>query len=163
MRGMGLLAVLVALLGEARAFTVTNTNADGAGSLAQAIIDANATPGPDTITFAIPPGDPPTVPRIAVAQLPEVTDPLTIDGTTQAGGLVELTAAATGSGIGLRLRAGGSTVRGLVINRWSRAIEISGAGGNVIEGNRIGTDVPGTQSRSNGEGVVIIGSPDNRI
>src|SRR6185503_14924304 len=137
--------------------------AGGEGSLAQAIGDANAAPGADTITFAIPPGDPPTVPRITTAQLPEVTDPLTIDGTTQAGGLVELTAATALSGIGLRLRAGASTVRGLVINRWNRAIEISGAGGNVIEGNRIGTDVAGQQSRANVEGVVIVGSPQNRI
>jgi hypothetical protein len=160
---MGLLAMLVAVLGEAHAFTVTNTNADGAGSLAQAILDANATPEPDTITFAIPPGEPPMVPKIIVAQLPEVTAPVTIDGTTQAGGLVELTPATSLMGTGLRLRGGASTVRGLVINRWSRGIEISGDGGNVVEGNRIGTDVTGLQSRNNIEGVVILGSPQNRI
>jgi hypothetical protein len=163
MRGIGLLAVLVALLGEAHAFTVTTVDAEGSGSLAQAIIDANAMAGPDTITFAIPPGDPPAVPNISTAQLPEVTDPVTIDGTTQPGGLVELTALTSLSGTGLRLRAGASTVRGLVINRWNRAIEISGPGGNVIEGNRIGTDVLGLQGRANVEGVVIVGSPDNRI
>ena len=86
----------------------------------------------DTITFAIAPGDPPTVPRITTPQPPEVTEPVTIDGTTQAGGFVELTASTGLSGSGLRLRAGGSTVRGLVINRWNRGIEISGPGGNVI-------------------------------
>src|SRR5437016_5836799 len=32
-------------------FTVTNANDDGAGSLRQAIRDANANPGADTITF----------------------------------------------------------------------------------------------------------------
>ena len=36
----------------AQTLTVTNTNDSGAGSLRQAIIDANATPGTDTITFA---------------------------------------------------------------------------------------------------------------
>lgn len=35
-------------------YTVTNTNSTGAGSLWQAIADANANPGKDTINFAIP-------------------------------------------------------------------------------------------------------------
>ena len=35
-------------------FTVTNTNDSGAGSLRQAILDANANPGGDTIAFGIP-------------------------------------------------------------------------------------------------------------
>ena len=34
-------------------FTVSNTNQTGAGSLRQAILDANAAPGLDTIVFAI--------------------------------------------------------------------------------------------------------------
>ena len=34
-------------------FTVTNTNDSGPGSLRQAILDANASAGADTITFAI--------------------------------------------------------------------------------------------------------------
>ncbi len=37
---------------EAATFSVTNTNANGSGSLLQAIIDANAAAGPDTITFS---------------------------------------------------------------------------------------------------------------
>ena len=39
-------------------FSVTNTNDSGAGSLRQAIIDANASPGTDTIAFNIPLTDP---------------------------------------------------------------------------------------------------------
>ena len=42
----------------AATFTVTNTNNSGSGSLRQAIIDANNTPGLDMITFNIPPGGP---------------------------------------------------------------------------------------------------------
>ncbi len=38
----------------AATFTVTNTNDSGAGSLRQAILDANANPGDDTIAFNIP-------------------------------------------------------------------------------------------------------------
>ncbi|HUR99035.1 MAG TPA: LamG domain-containing protein, partial [Pyrinomonadaceae bacterium] len=42
----------------AAAFTVTNTNDGGAGSLRKAILDANVNSGPDTIGFNIPPTDP---------------------------------------------------------------------------------------------------------
>src|SRR5258708_7206107 len=35
-------------------YTVTNTGDGGAGALRQAILDANATPGADSIQFAIP-------------------------------------------------------------------------------------------------------------
>src|SRR5688572_23214049 len=38
----------------AATFTVTNTNDSGAGSLRQAILDANANPGQDMISFNIP-------------------------------------------------------------------------------------------------------------
>lgn len=163
MRWMGLLAVLAVASLETRAataFTVTNTAASGDGSLAKAITDANTTPGLDSIVFAI---DGTGVPRITVAVLPDITEPVTIDGTTQAGGLVELTAATASSGTGLRIVGGGSTVRGLVINRWARGIEISGTGGNVLEGNLIGTDALGMRVQPNTEGVVIDGSPGNRI
>ena len=37
---------------NAATFTVTNTNDNGLGSLRQAVLDANALPGPDTIEFA---------------------------------------------------------------------------------------------------------------
>ena len=47
-------ALSAAVSAEAATFTVT-TNADsGAGSLRQAITDANANPGADTINFNIP-------------------------------------------------------------------------------------------------------------
>ncbi len=39
---------------RAATFTVLNTNDSGPGSLRQAILDANATPGADTIAFNIP-------------------------------------------------------------------------------------------------------------
>src|SRR5687768_9904507 len=41
---------------HAATFVVTNTNDSGAGSLRQAIIDANNSPGFDNITFNIPGG-----------------------------------------------------------------------------------------------------------
>ena len=53
------IAVLLgASAGAAATFTVINTNDSGAGSLRQAVIDANANAGADTIDFNIPGGGP---------------------------------------------------------------------------------------------------------
>src|SRR6185436_7051257 len=67
--------------GQAAAmFVVTNTNDSGAGSLNQAILDANANPGADLITFNIGSGATTITPTTL---LPTITDPVVIDGTTQ--------------------------------------------------------------------------------
>src|SRR5215210_2028491 len=67
-------------------FTVVNVNDSGAGSLRQAILDANANPGPDTIGFNIPgPGVKTITPATA---LPAITEALIIDGYTQPGSSV---------------------------------------------------------------------------
>jgi hypothetical protein len=65
---------------EMATFTVTNTNDSGAGSLRQAILDANASPGADTIHFRLNDGNSGTVTLFST--LPVITDPsgLTIDG-----------------------------------------------------------------------------------
>lgn len=62
---------------------VTNTNDSGAGSLRQAILDANASAGPDTVCFAIPGTGPHTI--TLTSALPVITEQLTINGTTQTG------------------------------------------------------------------------------
>ena len=63
-------------------FAVVNTNDSGPGSLRHAIQQANASPGVDTITFAIGSG----YQTIALASaLPTITDSVIIDGTTQPG------------------------------------------------------------------------------
>ena len=64
----------------------------------------------------------------------------------------------------LSIGAGGSTVRGLVINRFGAGIFISGGGGNHIEGNYIGTDVTGTLALGNQyNGIAIESSSSNTI
>ena len=55
--GLGLL-FLAAAAAPAATFTVINTNDTGAGSLRQAIADANGSAGPHTINFNIPGADP---------------------------------------------------------------------------------------------------------
>src|SRR5437868_13649817 len=67
----------------AATFTVINTNDSGAGSLRQAILDANANAGADTIAFAIPgPGVHTISPATA---LPMMTEAVVLDGYTQPG------------------------------------------------------------------------------
>ena len=52
------LAAFAAASLSATTYTVTNTNDSGAGSLRQAIMDANTNVGADTIAFNIPGSDP---------------------------------------------------------------------------------------------------------
>src|ERR1044072_2585651 len=129
---------------------VVNTNDNGMGSLRQAIIDANASPGPDTITFDIPGAGKHVI--TLTATLPDIISPVTIDGYTQSGSSrntlpkaddavisIELNGASAGAGVnGLTIDAGGSTVRGLKITGFSfSGIVLQNAGGNVVEGNFI--------------------------
>lgn len=121
-------------------------------SLREAIIAANGNPGADTIAFDISGPPPHTIQP--TSELPAATDPVTIDGTTQSRYVGNLIVELDGSAVeayaaGLRINEG-STVRGLVINRFSTGITLDGDGGSVIEGNFIGTDVTGTIDLGNG-------------
>ncbi|MFO0385033.1 MAG: DUF4347 domain-containing protein, partial [Pirellula sp.] len=102
-------------------FVVTNTNDSGAGSLRQAILDANALAGNDTITFNITTGSGTQIINVLSA-LPTITDQITIDGTTQAGYVADsfLPIVLDGnnlsaSGLTLGQGAEGSLIRGLVV------------------------------------------------
>src|SRR4051812_8541632 len=64
-------------------FTVTNVNDSGAGSLRQAILSSNATPGLDTINFNVPGAGAHTI--APATPLPFLTDPAILDATTQPG------------------------------------------------------------------------------
>jgi hypothetical protein len=149
-------------------FTVTNTDDSGPGSLRQAILDANANPGLDTIAFNIGRGGVQTIaPRSA---LPSVRDSAVIDGTTQPGyagrPLIVLDGSGAGANVnGLTIAVGGnSTVKGLVINGFSlNGIDLL-AGGTVLQGNYLGTDATGTRALGNGfHGVFIDHSPNNTV
>ncbi len=147
-------------------FVVTNANNHGTGSLRQAIIHANATSGLDTISFNIPGSGVQTI-NLAVA-LPDITDPVVIDATTQPGyagaPLIEVNGAAAGSGPGFKVISGGTTIRGFVINRFgSPAIELRNGGNNVVQGNYIGTDSTGAIARQNHTGIFLLLSSNNTI
>src|SRR4051794_36040789 len=64
-------------------FTVTNTADNGPGSLRQAIVDSNSSPGFDQIGFAIPGPDVQVITPLSA--LPTVSDPVEIDGYSQPG------------------------------------------------------------------------------
>jgi hypothetical protein len=162
---------------QATTFTVTTTADSGPGSLRQAILDANPNPGTDTITFNIPGAGPYTIQPLS--PLPDITDPVVIDGYTQPGAspnalahgdnavlMIELDGSQAREYFahGLHITAGNSTVRGLVINRWSyTGVFLDGSGGNAVEGNFIGTDVSGTVAQGNGFGVSPAGYPGSGI
>ncbi len=154
-------AVNTAVVGGPSSFVVTNTNNTGDGSLRQAILNANASAGADVISFAILAAGVQTI--TLASTLPSITDPVTIDGTTQPGfagtPLIEL----NGNGIagnGLNIAAGNTTIRGLAINRFAGSgILITASATNaVIQGNYIGTNATGTAALANGTGVTIGGA-----
>jgi titin len=137
-------------------------------SLREAINAANAFAVTDTIEFDIAGGGPHTI--SPGSAMPAITDPVTIDGTSEpnfAGSpIVELDGSGAGASVdGLNITAGSSTVKGLVINRFGGdGIELSGSGGNVVEGNYIGTDVTGIADLGNSQnGVYIAGASSNTI
>lgn len=140
-------------------------------TLRAAIQQANAVAGTDTIQFAVGSGAITITPN---SPLPFISSPVIIDGTTQPGALpgfplVELDGTNVTTANGLHITAGGSTVRGLVINRFgSPASQGSGivlvnSGGNHIAGNYIGTNVAGTADLGSAGNGIYVSSPNNII
>ena len=124
-------------------FTVTTTADSGAGSLRWAIEQANAAAGLDTIAFNIAGAGVKTIAPLTI--LPTITDAVIVDGATQPGfagaPLIELRGASCAASPchGLWITAGGSTVKGLIINRFpDRGILLETGGGNTIVGNYLG-------------------------
>ena len=157
----------VAPIAIADTFTVINTDDTGAGSLRQAITDANNHAGLDTIAFNIPGAGVHTI--TPASQLPSITSPVTLDGYTQPGSsantlasgdnavlLIEINGATlgnNGNAIVILAGASGSTIRGLVIDHgWSTAILIQ-TDTIAVEGCFLGIDPTGTIARSNTQGV----------
>ena len=163
-----LVVLFAAAIARGNTYTVTNTDDSGAGSLRQAILDANANPGADTIAFNIPASGVQTI--MPASDLPQITDKVTIDGYTQPGTsvntdpvatnavlLIELDGSAQINDIGLSVGASadGTTIRGLMIINWFRGIELDGPG-SLVKGNFIGTD--GTFALPNTTGIYFSGT-----
>src|SRR5262249_21202747 len=123
-------------------FTVLNLHDSGAGSLRQAILNANAAVGDDLINFSVTG----TI-QLTSGQLPDITGKVNIDGTTApafAGKpLVEVD---FNHFAGLRFIKGssGSALRSLgLIRAAGNGVTIDGATGITVAGNFIGLRLDG--------------------
>src|SRR5256885_52595 len=113
-------------------YTVTTTADSGAGSLRQAINDANASADPSNlITFNLAGGGMHTI--SVNSALPAVTGTVTIDGTDPAD----------------RTVIAGNGDDGIVLN---------GFANDAVIGNYIGLDADGNQLRNNNNGMSIYGA-----
>ncbi len=152
---------------------VTATADTGTGSLRECINYANANPG-STISFNIATaanqssGGDSWWEITPASALPTITAAGTvIDGTTQTtnrgntnslGPEIEINGTGAGTPVtGLTITGGTSTVRGLVINRFTfHGIKLDVADSNTIVGNYIGTDATGTLDRGNAYYGVLV-------
>jgi len=151
-------------------FTVINTGDTGPGSLRQAILDSNAdTAGENTIGFAIPGQGVQTIAPLSA--LPPITQAVLIDSFSQPGyagtPLIEIAGNQAGATDGLVITGSGVTVRGLDINNFFQGAGIhitgSGATGDWIYGDFLGTDPTGTQAEPNAYGVEIDGGATDNL
>ena len=166
--------------------TIVNTNNADQGSLRQFILNANLltdnaalaqngrTASVENSIFMIPgtgdalgrPADPnynaaPLSYTITpTAALPTITDPVVLDGTTQADFAVAPIVVLDGTGAGavdglvIGAAGGGSTIRGLVVQNFVNNGILLLGGNNVIAGNYLGLSADGTTIAANNPAAV---------
>jgi hypothetical protein len=153
---------------SATTFTVTSTNDSGPGSLRQALLGVNASPGPHSVQFSIS-GD--GVHTLApLTPWPELTNTVALDGYSQPG--TQPNSLPWGSDAALRIRldgqrltnslapalvlhSNGSSVRGLIVVRFASGIKIDSASSVVIAGNWIGLDWDGIARGMTFDGITV--------
>ncbi|MGE4071605.1 MAG: right-handed parallel beta-helix repeat-containing protein [Lysobacterales bacterium] len=162
-------------ISDTTTLTVTTTANSGAGSLRQAILDANASSNTQTIEFNISGNCPRSI--VLSTPLPDITDGLIIDAFTQPGSSAntqELSYDGThcvvlsgGTTHGLRLSptlGENVTVRGLAFFDFTTAaIEVNGLGSATIEGNVFGTGAGVIANGFDLYAIRVIGSAATRI
>jgi VCBS repeat protein len=130
--------------------------ADGEGkcSFVAAIMECNAKPGPHTINFNIPGGGVPTVATVVPgAVFNQVNEAVTIDGTTQPGGRVEVN---SDGFTPLIFYGGNSVLRGVAIYGGSASLNLA-SDGNIVEGNYIGFRPDGSKPSFGVGGITFRG------
>lgn len=150
----------------ASCFTVTNTNDTGAGSLRQAILDANAASGERIIKFNIPGNGPHVIQP--VQYLPMLLGNTKIDGFSEPGAApatetsppiiqIVIDGVQSTGFWGLSLGVGGNVVQGLAVNNFSpgSAITII-SNDNLVRSNMLGVDPTATFASPNAQAGVLI-------
>jgi parallel beta-helix repeat protein len=147
---------------------VSNTNASGPGSLANAITTANSLSPGQTITFNIPgasAGSPAVISLGGVA-LPVIAKAVTIDATTQPGWdgkpVIELTGNNNvANGFETAPDVAGVTIKGIAITRFSNAgvmfLQADGGQttGNTVQQSYIGTNRFDVAGSGNNRGIIL--------
>ncbi len=148
------------------AINAINAGADGGDVVAVGAYGSN-----DTINFNIPAAGVQTI-QVVAGGLPVITKTVQINGYTQplatantlavgddANLLIELdgtNAGAVTNGLSFRDNSDGSSVRGLIINRFDgTGISAGRTSDHTFAGNFIGTDSTGTLARANVTGIVL--------
>jgi CSLREA domain-containing protein len=139
----------------------TCATVSGSCTLRAAIQEANALAGADTINFNLPGSGIHSI-SITSGPLPQITDTLTLDGTSQPNCTVPCIvlsgANLVGSNSGLILSSNDNIVKGFIITSWSfDGINIYGDG-NIIQANDIGFWPGNPSSLPNAYGIEISGS-----
>lgn len=151
-------------------YTVTNTNDSGAGSLRQAITNANANGGADSIDFNIAGTGIHTI--TLSSALPSILDTVSIDATTDDsyaanGGRPAIVVSGGGTVSDIfQLWGGsdGSTIRGFVLQNYTQAgINIGASDGNTVAGNWIGLNSGGTAAAGGVYGISLWNANNNVI
>lgn len=159
--------LLLALQASANQYVVESTADAGTHTLRWAILQANATPGADVITFALPGSGPHSI--VPTSPLPPLTDPagVIIDGLSQTGSTMGIKPPSTlrlqivldgrhaAGSPGIWILSSNNLIQGLVITRFSEdGIRIQGAAGGVQKNSIryciIGLDQSGTIPLPNG-------------
>jgi hypothetical protein len=171
---VALITILSLTAAAASTFTVSNTADTGAGSLRQAIMDSNANPPPANTTNLIQFNIGGTgVHTITLASsLPNITQPVTIDGYTQSGASANTLALGDNAAIRIKIdgdmanpimtlcnapecgtTSDGSTIRGLCFAQptASGAMLSVESNNNHVTGNFFGVDT---------DGVTLVGAND---
>ncbi len=145
-------------------YSVVNLNDSGTGSLRQAILDANANPGVDTIDFAVAG----TI-GLTTGALPTITDGVKIDGTTAPGysapdPVVQIDFNDF-SGLVLNSKAAGSVIDALsLVDAKNDGLTLNGTKYSTVLENFIGLDMDGATADANrGNGVSLVNASNNEI
>ncbi len=143
------------------AIVAANTNAESGNGVGGApeCVAGQAAPTVDVIAFSIAGAGPHTISPSAAA-LPAVTEPVTIDGSTEPDEVRLDGVGAPVLSTGLEVTADDVTIDELTIARFEVGVDLSGSGDAVLRDSFIGTDPAGTSGLGNSDDGVRLGFDD---